>query len=450
MIQLHLSDIAQPLQAVLTGQDVEFYGCSTDTRTLQPAELFIALEGGRFDGHSFVAQARESGAAAAMLEHPVDIALPALVVGDTRAALGQLAALWRGRFTVPIVAITGSNGKTTVKEMLAAILSLKGAVLATRGNLNNDIGVPQTLCRLGEQHDYAVIELGANHPGEIARLCELTRPTVSVITQCAPAHLEGFGSVEGVARAKGELFAGLTETGVAVINADDGFAGVWQRLAGARRQVSFGLETQAEVSARGVESGLAESRFRLITPEGSTEVRLLFPGRHNVMNALAAAGCAYALGIEPEAIARGLSAAQPVPGRLNLCQGPLGVRLLDDTYNANPGSLKTALEVLAGYPGDRWLVLGDMGELGPEGQRYHREGGLLARRSGVSRLYAVGELSRYAVEGFGRGGRHFSDIEGLVAALNQDLHKEAALLIKGSRSMRMERVVRSLQQDRRS
>ncbi len=444
MIEMRLSEIVSPLNAVIAGEDVEFRGCSTDTRTLQPAQLFVALRGQRFDGHEFVGQAKEKGAAAVMLERQIEAALPTLLVENTRVALGQLAELWRSRFTIPVVAITGSNGKTTVKEMLASILSLKGTVLATRGNLNNDIGVPQTLFDFGQEHSYGVIEMGANHPGEIAQINKLVRPTVAVVTQCAPAHLEGFGSVAGVARAKGEIFTGLDEAGRAIINADDEFALLWRGMAGARRQVSFGLKAEAEVRAAQVEDGFSESRFWLHTPVGSIRVQLRLPGRHNVMNALAAAACVHALGIELETIGRGLEAVKPVPGRLNLCQGPLGVRMLDDTYNANPGSLKAALKVLAACAGDRWLVLGDMGELGPQGEEYHRRAGILARELGISRLYAVGELSRQAVEGFGRGAQHFSDVEGLLAVLNSELHKNVTLLIKGSRSMRMERVVRSL------
>lgn len=446
MIQMRLSEIVGPLNAVIMGEDVEFRGCGTDTRTLQPARLFVALKGPHFDGHDFVGQAEQRRAAAVMLERPVKATLPRLMVEDTRAALGQLAELWRSRFAIPIVAVTGSNGKTTVKGMVAAILSLKGTVLATRGNLNNDIGVPHTLFELGQEHGYGVIEMGANHPGEIALLCELARPTVAVITQCAPAHLEGFDSLEGVARAKGEIFTGLGEAGVAIINADDEFAPLWRSMAARCRQVSFGLETAADVTATSLKSGSPspESRFCLTTPAGSTEVRLGFPGRHNVMNALAAAACAHALSMDPETIGQGLEAAKPVPGRLNFYQGPLGVRVLDDTYNANPGSLKAALQVLAACAPDRWLVLGDMGELGRNSEDYHRQAGILARELGISRLYALGELSRHAVDGFGRGGRYFTEVESLLAAIHSELHKNVTLLIKGSRSMRMERVVRSL------
>jgi UDP-N-acetylmuramoyl-tripeptide--D-alanyl-D-alanine ligase len=448
VIRMRLSEAACPLGAVIQGGDIEFCGCSVDTRILRPAELFVALRGSRFDGHDFVAYACHKGAHAVMLERSAEVSLPRLLVKDTRVALGQLASLWRSRFEIPVVAVTGSNGKTTVKEMVASILRIKGTVLATRGNLNNDIGVPLTLFRLGQEHQYVVIEMGANHPGEIALLCEIARPTVAVITQCAPAHLQGFGSIEGVARAKGEILSSLNETGVAVINAEDDFAELWRGMAGARKQVSFSLNGSADLTATLLDNSgwLASSRFQLNTPTGSTEIRLPLPGRHNVMNALAAAACAYVLGVELDHIGQGLESMQSVPGRLNSCQSSLGVRLLDDSYNANPGSLKAALEVLIAYPGEHWLILGDMGELGSEAEQYHHQAGALAHDLGVSRLYAAGELSRHAVAAFGTRARHFKDVEALVAALSGDLHKDVTLLIKGSRAMRMERVVKSLQQ----
>jgi UDP-N-acetylmuramoyl-tripeptide--D-alanyl-D-alanine ligase len=453
MIHMRLSEAVEPLQAMLHGADVDFSGCGTDTRTLNPGELFVALRGPRYDGHGFVADAVRRGAKAAILDHAVGAALPVLEVKDTRLAMGRLARLWRERFAIPLVAVTGSNGKTTVKEMVASILSGCGQVLATTGNLNNDIGVPLTLFRLGGEHRYAVVEMGANHPGEIASLCGMARPTVAVVTQCAPAHIEGFGSVEGVARAKGEVFEALGPDGVAVINADDDYAGLWLGLAGrrgtaCRAPIQFGLKNPADITAADLDDGdpLQGSRFVLKTPGGSMEVRLPFPGRHNVMNALAAAASAHALGVELPAIVQGLESACPVHGRLELRKGGQGARILDDSYNANPGSLKAALELLAKCSGERWLVLGDMGELGPDAGDHHLRAGRMARESGVDRLYALGELSRRVVDGFGPAGRHFAGVDALLTAVRGDIHPGVTVLVKGSRSMRMERVVAALQQ----
>lgn len=445
MIRMRLSEAAPSIDGVLGGADVEFVGCGTDTRSLRPGELFVALPGPRFDGHRFVADALGRGASAAMLAHASEVSLPTLLVSDTRVALGRLARRWRDRFELPVIAVTGSNGKTTVKEMLVSILATGGQVLGTRGNLNNDIGVPLTLFGLAEKHEYAVIEMGANHAGEIALLCQIAGPTIALVTQCAPAHLEGFGSVEGVARAKGEIFAGLGEEGVAVINADDEFADLWTAVAGTRRRVRFGLEARAEVTATLLGAVTDGSRFQLHTPAGSLALWLRLPGRHNVMNALAAAACTHALGLPLDRIGTGLESMRPVRGRLEACSGPRGVRVFDDTYNANPGSLQAALEVLASCAGERWLLLGDMRELGAHAEELHRHAGKMARALGVDRLYATGELSRHAVAAFGGGAKHFDSITALVASLTDDLHKDVTVLVKGSRSMQMERVVRSLQ-----
>jgi UDP-N-acetylmuramoyl-tripeptide--D-alanyl-D-alanine ligase len=448
VIRGRLSDLAGPLSGSIAGPDVAFTGVSTDSRTLGAGALFVALSGPHHDGHEFVAEARKRGAAAAVVERPIGASLPLLVVPDPLAALGSLAALWRARFPIPLCAVTGSNGKTTVKEMLLSILSRNGATAATRGNLNNEIGVPLCLFALDDTHRYAVMEMGANHPGEIARLCRIAAPTVAVVTCCAPAHLEGFGSVEGVARAKGEVFAGLGPDGVAVINQDDDFAPLWHTLAGLRRRIGFGLRPGAEVTARLKPNGdgIEGSRFLLETPRGATAVHLSLLGTHNVLNACAAAACAEALGISLEHTVDGLESVKAMPGRLTAYEGPPGVRVFDDSYNANPGSLRAALEVLAHCRGERWLVLGDMGELGAESPKLHRDAGHLARALGVKRLYGLGDLCRESVCGFGPGGRHFADIESLLAALSADLHAGVSLLVKGSRAMRMERVVGDLRQ----
>lgn len=443
MIALRVSEVARALGARWSGEDVGFVGCAIDSRALPPGALFVALRGVRADGHAFVRDARARGAVAVLAERDIEADLPTIRVADTRLALGELAALWRRRHVCPLVGVTGSNGKTTVKEMLAAVLRQVAPTLATEGNLNNDLGVPLTLCRLGAEHRFAVVEMGANHPGEIARLASLARPTVGVITQCAPAHLEGFGSVAGVARAKGELIEGLPAAdGVAVLNRDDPHLALWAGLAGARRVLTFGLEGPADVTARWAPEGVA-SRIALKTPLGEVELSLPLPGRHNVMNALAVAAAATALGVPLEAVRAGLESVRAARGRLEVKQAGQA-RVLDDTYNANPGSVAAALGVLAGLPAPRWLVLGDMGELGAGAEGYHREVGTLARRAGVERLYAVGPLARLAVEAFGTGARHFPDHAALAAAVEADLRTPATVLVKGSRSMTMERVVDAL------
>jgi UDP-N-acetylmuramoyl-tripeptide--D-alanyl-D-alanine ligase len=442
-----LSAAAAAVDGVISGGDVRFTGCGTDSRRLAAGELFIALCGERFDGHDFVAVARERGAAAALVQREAAAgALPQLKVSDTRAAMGQLAGHWRAGFDLPLIALTGSNGKTTVKEMITAVLAQRAPVLATRGNLNNDIGVPLTLFGLGAGHRYAVIEMGANHAGEIDYLSRLARPTVALITQCAPAHLEGFGSVDGVARAKSEIFHGLVENGTAVINADDAYAGLWSETAGPRRQIRFGLGPDAEVTATDIRPDPDGGRqtFTLRTPQGSADVGLAMPGRHNLMNALAAAACCLAVGVPPEIIAAGLVRVAAVPGRLQMKRSRHGMRIFDDTYNANPASLEAALEVLAAYPGRHVLVLGDMGELGEGSGELHWRAGEQARAAAVQQLYAIGELSRGAVQSFGTGARHFSDADTLTQALAAELDPSCTVLVKGSRAMGMERIVRRL------
>lgn len=445
MISMHTEELAQVLTGERLGADAVFTGACTDTRKLSGGELFIALRGPRFDGHDFLAAAGGAGASAILVEKPPDAELPGVMVPDTRRAMGTLAAAWRQRFQLPVVAITGSNGKTTVKEMLRSILNGQGPVLSTAGNLNNDIGVPLTLFGLDAEHAYAVIEMGANHPGEIDYLSRLTQPDIALITQCAPAHLEGFGSVEGVARGKGEIFNGLTAAGTAVINVDDPFAEFWRGLNRDRRRVGFGISPAADVRAEALNLGSETgTRFQLVMAGGSADVTLPLLGRHNVMNALAAAAVAGILGFSPETIARGLGELQPVAGRLTLFKGQDGSVLLDDSYNANPASLNAALEVLIAQPARPWLVLGDMGELGEQAVALHATAGEQARAQGVERLYAVGELSRNAVAAFGAGGWHFDQPGALIERLKSDLSNGVAVLIKGSRAARMEQVVEAL------
>ncbi|HSS63903.1 MAG TPA: UDP-N-acetylmuramoyl-tripeptide--D-alanyl-D-alanine ligase [Gammaproteobacteria bacterium] len=443
MISLGLMETAGFLDATLRGNDARYVGVSTDSRNVLPGSLFVAIEGERFDGHDFVDAAAGQGALAALISKARRFPLPTIEVDDTVAALGKLAGHWRSRFKVPLTAITGSNGKTTVKEMLATILERSHEVLATKGNLNNEIGAPLTLCGIDQTHEQIIVELGANHPGEIARLTRMSLPSVGVITVCAPAHLEGFGSVQGVARAKGELFSEMPADACAVINADDAFAPLWAELAGARRKVRFGLHKDADVFGQWQPAG-SGGALRIQSPVGRFEARIAFPGKHNGVNALGAAAAAIAVGASAEDIRLGLESARPVSGRLELKRGPGGAAIIDDTYNANPHSLKAGLEVLADQPEQRWLVLGDMAELGSDAARYHEEAGRMARELGVDRLYTVGELSRLAAERFGRHALHFDSQDGLIAALRSELNGNAAVLVKGSRSMGMERVVAAL------
>ena len=448
-----VQEAARVLDAEWRGKDAFFTWVSTDSRTVKRGDLFIALRGDKFDGHKFVAVAKEKGAVAAMVCQGLEIGnqesgIPLILVKDTRLGLGRLAAYWRGRFTIPLVAVTGSNGKTTVKEMIASILRQReggaDSVLATAGNLNNDVGVPQTLLRLREQHAYAVIEMGMNHAGEISYLTRLAQPSVALITNAGAAHVEGLGSVEAVARAKGEVFEGLDQTGVAVINADDPYAPLWRELAGSRRVIDFGLGGSAMVSAC-YQANLFGSKMTLTLPDGVEEVTLQVPGEHSVRNALAAAAVTTAMGIGKKFIALGLSGFSGVKGRMQKKCGLHDSMLIDDSYNANPESVRAALAVLAAVPGKKILVLGDMGELGGSAVVFHECIGEDACRAGIDRLFAMGELSAYAVAKFGAGARHFERIEELLAEVRNQLAADVTVLVKGSRFMQMERVVKGIE-----
>jgi UDP-N-acetylmuramoyl-tripeptide--D-alanyl-D-alanine ligase len=444
-----LSDIATLLGATLQGSDADYVGASIDTRRLERGALFFALPGTRVDGHEFVARAASLGAAAAVVAHEVDSPLPQIVVDDVEAALQQVGAEARRGFGGAVIGVTGSNGKTTVKQMLAAILSEAGSVLATEGNLNNHLGVPLTLVRLNDTVNRAVIEMGASHAGEIAMLAEMARPQVGVVTNAGLAHIEGFGSREGVARAKGEMFSSLPADGVAVINGDDEFASLWQELAGERQRLVFARENTdgADVFASDEELDAGETRFTLHTPTGSAAVTLPLAGSHNVSNALAAAAAASAIDLDADLIARALARMEGVSGRMAVTAGRHGVRLIDDSYNANPGSLAAALGWLAQQDGTRWAALGDMAELGEMAEEAHRNAGLAARDAGIERLWTTGELSRLSAEAFGPGAQWFSTHGELIAALEAALsvrRSETTLLIKGSRSARMDRVADAL------
>jgi len=445
VIKGRLQELAVLLRAELTGGDGAFLGVSTDTRKLEAGQLFVALRGPRFDGHKFLQEAADRGAAAALVSTASDVAISQVRVPDTLRALGELAADWRRRFDIPVIGITGSFGKTTVKEMVAAILSRRGPLLVTRGNLNNEIGVPLTLFGLAGNHQSAVIEMGANHAREIARLCAIAAPDIGLVTTAGACHLEGFGSLEGVARAKGEMFESLAEDGVAVINADDSYAALWRQLASGRRIVTFGFGPGSDFTARNVRQTAAdEISFVLVCRAGEADVRLALAGRHNVMNALAAAAAAAQVGADLEQMVQGFGAVAPVSGRMQLLRNCAGGRLIDDSYNASPRAVRAAIEYLCELPGRPWAVLGDMGELGDEGPRLHAEVGRYAREAGVERLFAIGRLSEQTVAAFGAGAQLFHDAASLGAAVREDLGPDVNVLVKGSRMMRMEQVVEAL------
>ncbi|MGM0675918.1 UDP-N-acetylmuramoyl-tripeptide--D-alanyl-D-alanine ligase [Ectothiorhodospira marina] len=438
MMRLSLQEVAALCDGSPSGGNVIVTGVSTDSRQVSGGSLFVALQGPRFDAHEFIDASLP--AAAVMVNRPVVSGHPRIRVKDTRLALGALAAGWRRRCPAEVVALTGSNGKTTVKEMLAAILQQAGDTLATQGNLNNEIGVPLTLLRLSMEHRFAVIEMGANHAGEIAGLTALAGPRVALITNAGPAHLEGFGSLEGVARAKGEIFQGLGTDGVAVINADDAYAQFWMGLNAGRRTLLFGSSEQAQVRVGQGADGKAWIRH-----EGASVcLDLALPGAHNRLNAAAAAAAALALGLDLDTIAAGLASLAPVPGRLMRRTGPHGINIIDDSYNANPASTRAAVDMLLDEPAPRILVLGDMGELGGDGPTLHRQTGEYAAARGIDRLLAVGPLCRHAVEGFGAGATHFKDREALIHTLQATSGEAGTILVKGSRGQRMERIVEAL------
>ena len=448
---MSLREASAAIGARAMGTDARFSSVSTDSRTLARGALFVALRGEHFDGHRFLSSARERGAAAAMVDEaskltPEAAGLPLLVVAHTRTCLGRLAAKWRTRFDIPLIAVTGSNGKTTVKEMIAAILRAHfGAAetLATEGNLNNDIGLPLTVLGLRKAHRAAVIEVGMNHPGETATLAAIASPTVALVNNAQREHQEFMKDVAAVAREHAAVFEALRPQGTAVINADDGFADYWRGLLAGRRVRDFGIERPAQVSGRHELTHFG-SRIDLRAPEGAIQIELHANGLHNVLNACAAATSALAAGASLDALAKGLSAFRPVEGRMRRLAARSGAGLIDDSYNANPDSVRAAIDVLAGEPGTKFLLLGDMGEVGERGAEFHAEIGRYARERGIDRLYAAGELSRAAVEAFGAGARHFTSVEDLIAAATKQVVARTSALVKGSRFMRMERVVQAL------
>ena len=453
-----LAAAAAALQARATG-DAAFVAVGSDSRAIRRGQLFVALRGDNFDGHDYLAQAAAAGASAAMVDarwaalHEGRAPLPLLVVDDTRLGLGALAAHWRRHFPeLPLIGVTGSNGKTSVKEMCAAILHAQAAldgldsaeaVLATEGNLNNDIGLPLMLLRLRGHHRAAVIEMGMNASGEIAYLTGLARPTVAIVTNAQRAHLLGLGGLAEIAREKGAIYEGLGHAGVAVVNADDAFADFWRGLNANRRLMSFGLDGAADVSGHYVMRGLG-SRIDLTSPAGAVSFELQIPGVHNVRNAIGAAAACLAAGVSLAAVANGLSAYRGMRGRLQRRAAESGATLLDDTYNANPDSVRAGIDVLASTPGRKILVLGDMGEIGQTSAQLHDEVGGYAKSQGIDQLLALGAMSEVAAKNFGEGGQHFARIEDLIAALRKLLSPDTVVLVKGSRFMRMERVANAI------
>jgi len=442
---MRLGAIAMWTHGHLLGEDAAVGGVAIDTRKLKAGDLFAAFKGEHVDGHDYLAQAAAAGAAGALVSRKVDCPLPQVLVDDVEAALGDLASAVRAQRHARVIGITGSNGKTTVKTLTASILSLHGRTHVNTGSFNNEIGLPLTLLSMPEDAEYAVLEMGAGKPGDIAYLAAIARPDIGLVNIIAPAHLERMGSVEGVAETKGALYQALPADGVAIINADDAFAGFFTGLAGTRRVLRFGLEHKADVGADIVQQRADGSLFVLSTPAGDAEVELALPGRHNVANALAAASIALALDVPLATIVAGLEQARAVEGRLRRVALPGDITLIDDSYNANPSSMAAAIETLALAAGERWLVLGDMAELGADARALHAGVGAKARERGIERLFAVGPLGAAAVEAFGAAGVHFADKTALIEALKAGLHGGVTCLVKGSHSSGMGQVAKALE-----
>lgn len=447
-----LSDWAHVTGGEWRGADIPLSSLSIDTRTLEPGQAYLAIRGERFDGNDFVAEAERCGASALVVERWADSGLPQVKVADGRLALGYLAKEWRTAWGGIVIGITGSNGKTTIKELVAALLAESAPVWKTQGNLNNDIGVPLTLLKLCETHRYAAIEMGANHPGEIAYVARLAMPDVAIISNAGPAHLEGFGSVEGVAKAKGELLDALPDDGIAVLNADDPYHDSWRERVGSRRVVRFGFSKKAEVRAQahtlvtGFEDGRFQTRFTADINGRHLDIHLPLCGRHNVRNALAALAAGHALGLNDKALMSGMMRVPPVSGRFQPVKGLRNILLIDDTYNANPASVEAALEVLADWPGEAWMALGSLGELGDTSPALHAALGHKVRAAGVVRLLATGTDVEHTLTAFGAGGRYFSNHADMIEHILNEPIAPTILLIKGSRSQQMERVVAALRE----
>lgn len=446
-LPLYLSEIAAVLGCDKPIVDVVITSTAIDSRKVLLGSLFIAIDGQHVNGHDYIAAARQAGASAALVSVRQHDPLPQLVVSDVMQAFGIIAKFWRQQSDARVVAVTGSNGKTTVKEMIAAILRQCGSVIATQGNLNNELGVPLTLTRLSASTDYAVIEMGANHRGEISRLVEMAQPQFSAINNVAAAHLEGFGDLMGVAKAKAEIFLGLADDGVGVFNADMDFVNEWKQVLASRKSISFALDNDADITAKDLQIDTSSSHFMVELAGEFHYINVPLPGMHNVANALAAIAITHAMSIPAQAMVKGLATIAAVPHRLQLRKGFNQSQLIDDSYNANPGSYKQALATLATFSGEHWLVLGDFGELGADSERLHSQMGTDAKKAGVERLWTVGVQSENACETFGDGAQHFDDVVALEAMLKQIITKDVTCLIKGSRFMKLDKLADSLAEE---
>ena len=431
--------IATVVGGVHFGKKNWIRGLSTDSRTLREGDLFVALRGERFDGHAYIEAAKLKGACAAIVDKKVNTELTQVVVKDTEQALGRLSAYWRNQFQLPLVAVTGSCGKTTVKEMIGVMLGTKAKTMVSKGNFNNAIGLPLSLFKLEKQHKFAVVEIGMNQVGEILYLSNLARPTVSVITNAGPAHLQYLNSVEQVAKEKGSIIGGMDEQGTAVLNGDDKYYEYWKQLAGPRKVISYGFSDKVDLTAH-YEIGKSSVRLALSTPIGCFDAHINLLGAHNVANALAAAAVGIALGLSERHIIEGLNKVSAVKGRLQIRQHKFGGRLIDDTYNANPASTEAAINFLSKLNGDRRLVVGDMFELGSNDIQFHKEVGQRAKHAGISRLYCLGNLSEFAAKAFGQGASHYRNKRDLLSKLESEIDEYTTVLVKGSRGMKMEEV----------
>ncbi len=447
-MEMLLNEVAKATNGSLMGEDLTITASSIDTRTLNKGDLYIAIKGENFDGHAFVEKAVIAGAKAILVEQETNVSQPQIIVKDSHLALAEFAAAWKEKADVTTVGITGSNGKTTVKEMIAGILNINSSVLFTQGNLNNDIGVPLTLLKLQQENKYAVIEMGANHAGEIEYSSHYAKPDVAVITNVGAAHIEGFGSLQGIAKAKGEIIAGLDMNGTAVLNKDDAFYPVWQEIAGDRKIRTFGIQNDADITAQelesGIEKGIFFTQFVLLTETDKIAVKLKLAGQHNVMNALAATACCLSVDISLQQIKQGLEAISPVTGRLQPLSGIQECLVIDDSYNANPDSFKVALDVLKQCKGEHWVVLGALGEMGTESKTIHKELGKLIKSKVVARVLAIGSDAKFSIQEFGKGATFFKSHEQLITALKSEIKGGEAILIKGSRAQKMEKVVAAL------
>jgi UDP-N-acetylmuramoyl-tripeptide--D-alanyl-D-alanine ligase len=445
---MSLSELAQAVNGTQSGKDAFFSGVSIDGRAIKSGDLYVAIKGERFDGHDFIQQASQAGAIGSLVEQTELTNSPSVSVEETRLALGMLGKYWRQRFNFPVVAITGSNGKTTVKELTTAVLARRYNTLATAGNLNNELGVPLTLLKLRTEHQAAVIEMGANHPGEIAYLANLVLPDIGVVTNAGAAHLEGFGDLQGVANAKGELFTALPNAATAILNRDDEFYSTWKSLTGDRQILSFGLSEQADVRANSIETkhttqGIC-SQFQLEYEDQLQIVNLPLTGLHNIVNGLAAAAVGIAVGMTLTEIADGLASVAPVAGRLQTLRGIQNSILVNDSYNANPSSFEAALQAIQDFGTERWCVLGDFGELGEQHSLLHKQLAQQAKKYGITRIFATGELTQLTVAEFGDGATFYNSQDALITALKKQLNKGIVVLVKGSRAQKLENIVEAI------